>query len=137
MVRNYYSLRLHCYSYVLFFTPPSITMSSGPETPPNPPSAPTQDPHYTIPTRPTPPPTAHHRPRGHLSTWTLTGSCYTESLIDGSLVSPMESPLSTTFLSPCIPHVDRLSTLTSTGQPLTQAPIIYPVLLQLVRIPPS
>ena len=74
--------------------------------------------------RPTPAPTSHLRPWGHLSTWTSPGSCYTASLKSGScIVSPPEPPSSPEVLSLCLPHVDRLTTLTRPVQPLIHAPL--------------
>ena len=65
----------------------------------------------TTPPRSTTFPTDHYRPRVNLPTWMSPGYRYIESLLYGSLVTPLESPSYTTIISLCLPHVSRLTTL--------------------------
>ena len=97
----------------------------------HPPSPLTPTPLHITPHRPNLSPTSHRHPKGHPSNWMSPGSHYPASLLDGSLVSPPESPLSTIFVSHCLPHVAWLDPLDRPGQPLIHAPLIALLFLHL------
>ena len=130
-VRDYYSLRLRCYSHVLFlpilfFHHPLVLPWR--QHPPYP-LPPDHSSHNTTPTYPTPPPTAHLCPWGHWSTWTFPSSHYMAPILADSLVSPLVSPFSAMVVSPCLPHLACLATLDCPSQPLIHAPPNTPLLL--------
>ena len=131
-VRDYYSLRLYRYSYVLFFTPPILPLYAGnspmstlPYTPP------------PTPLRTTPTHSDYCRPQDHPSTWMSPGCHYLVSILAVSLVSPQESHISTMVVSPCLPHVARVSPLYRYSQHLIHATLIAPRFLHLIGGRPS
>ena len=89
-------------------------------------------PLHSTPTCLTPTPISYRLPQGHPPTWTSPGSCYLESLLSGSLVSLTAPPLSSTVVSPFIPQISCIAPLYRCSQPLTHAPLISHLLLNLL-----
>ena len=75
-------------------------------------------------------PTAHFSPRDHMSIWTLPGSCYLASILDGPcLMYPPAPPSSPRVIYPYLLHAARLAPMDCPNQPLIHAPINAPLFL--------